>query len=114
MPRLIYTFLIALAVASVAVADVFLKQAAVSGNWSLTMKSPWLWGAMVLYLYQILCFTYVFVTGGELSFVGSLQTILYALVVVGAGIFLFQEKLTGIQALGITLAIGGAILINLN
>lgn len=114
MFNLLHTFLIALAVASVAIADVFLKQAAVSGNLSLTLKSPWLLGAIILYLYQILFFTYVFVTGGKLSFVGSLQTVLYALVVIGAGIFLFQEKLTGVQVLGITLAIVGAILINLN
>jgi drug/metabolite transporter (DMT)-like permease len=100
------------AVTSVAVADIFLKKATVDGSWLLALKSPWLAGAVLLYLYQILFFAHVFITGGELSFVGSLQTVLYALIVVGAGVFVFQEKLSGLQTLGILLAVGGAVLIH--
>jgi drug/metabolite transporter (DMT)-like permease len=113
MAKLLHITLILSAVTSVAVADVLLKKATVQGSWLLALKSPWLAGAVLLYLYQILFFTHVFVTGGALSFVGSLQTVLYALIVVGAGVFVFQESLSRAQTLGIVLAVVGAILINL-
>ncbi len=113
MSQFLHLAFIILAVIAVAVADVFLKQAAVMGNWALTLKSPWLLGALILYLYQILFFTYIFVTGGRLSFVGSLQTALYALIVIGTGIVFFQERLTVLQSVGVCLAVIGAILITL-
>jgi drug/metabolite transporter (DMT)-like permease len=114
MEKLLHIVIILSAVTSVAVADVFLKQATVHGSWALTLRSPWLAGAVLLYLYQILFFTHVFLTGGRLSFVGSLQTVLYALIVVAAGVIVFQEELSRAQTLGIFLAIGGAVLINLD
>jgi drug/metabolite transporter (DMT)-like permease len=113
MSKSLHILLVLSAVTSVAVADVFLKKATVHGSWPLALTSPWLAGAVLLYLYQILFFTYVFITGGALSFVGSLQTVLYALIVVGAGVFVFQEKLSSAQTVGVVLAVGGAILINL-
>jgi drug/metabolite transporter (DMT)-like permease len=105
--------LIVVAVISVAIADIFLKKAAANGNLWLALKSPWMLGAILLYLNQIFFFTYVFVRGWELSLVGSLQTVLYALIVLGAGIFLLNEHLTRLQLVGVILAIGGAVLINL-
>jgi len=55
----------------------------------------------------------VFVSGWQLSIVGSLQTVLYALLVLGASVFLFQERLTHSQMVGIVLSVTGAILINI-
>ena len=113
MAKLMYIILILSAVIAVAVADVFLKKAAVHANWSRALQSPWLVGAVLLYLYQILFFTYVFVTGGELSFVGTLQTAFYALIVVGAGVVIFQETLSSLQIAGVVLAVLSSVLINL-
>jgi multidrug transporter EmrE-like cation transporter len=101
-----------LAVISVAVADVFLKKAAVNGNLWHAFKSPWMIIAVLLYLNQIIFFTYAFVHGWELSLIGSLQTALYAVIVLGTGIFFLKESLTAVQTIGIILAIGGAVLIN--
>ena len=109
----LHLILILLAVSSVAIADIFLKKAALHGNLWQALKSPWMAGAIGLYLFQIVFFTYAFVRGWELSLVGSLQTALYALIVLGAGIFLLQEKLTTVQLVGAILAAGGAVLINL-
>jgi len=105
--------LIIMAVISVAITDIFLKKTAANGNLWQAIKSPWMLGAILLYLNQIFFFTYVFVRGWELSLVGSLQTVLYALIVLGAGIFLLNEHLTRLQLVGVLLAIGGAVLINL-
>ena len=114
MLKLLNLTLIITAVISVAVADVLLKKAAVQGNWLAALRSPWMAGAILLYLYQIAFFTYIFVTGWQLSLVGSLQTVLYALIVLGAGVFFYQESLSGVQIIGVCLAISGAILINLD
>ncbi len=111
--KTVHLTLMLAAVISVAIADIFLKKAAVHGNLWQALQSPWIAGAISLYIFQIVFFTYAFVRGWELSLVGSLQTALYALIVVGAGIFLLQEKLTGVQLAGVVFAIGGAVLINL-
>ena len=113
MPKLLQISLIILAVIAVAVADAFLKKASDEGSLHRAIQSPWMIGALLLYLYQILFFTHAFVAGWELSLVGSLQTVFYALVVLLAGIFIFRETLTVVQGLGILLAVGGVILINL-
>jgi len=86
-----------LAVVSVAIADVFLKKAAINGNLWQALKSPWMIAAILLYLNQIVFFTYAFVRGWELSLIGSLQTALYAVVVLGTGIFFLRESLTAVQ-----------------
>ena len=113
MAKLMYILLILSAVIAIAVADVFLKKAAVDASWSRALQSPWLVGAVLLYLYQILFFTYIFVSGGELSFVGTLQTAFYALIVVGAGVVVFQETLSNLQIAGVVLAVVSSVLINL-
>ncbi|MBX3061182.1 MAG: hypothetical protein KF770_32385 [Anaerolineae bacterium] len=112
MPKIFHMLFIVAAVTAVAIADVCLKKAAADGSWVLTLKSPWMVGAILLYLFQIIFFTYLFRSGKELSLVGSLQTILYALVILGAGIFLFQESLSKLQLTGVLLALTGVILIN--
>jgi multidrug transporter EmrE-like cation transporter len=103
---------IGLAVMAVAVADVLLKKATVHGDLAQTVRSPWLWGAVVLYLVQIGFFTYAFVAGWKLSVIGSLQTVLYAVIVLAAGVLLYRETVTPVQIIGMLLAVGGVVLIN--
>lgn len=103
---------IGVAVIAVALADVLLKKATVPGSLEQAVRSPWLWGAVGLYLLQIGFFTYAFISGWQLSHIGTLQTALYALIVLGAGVLFYRESLTPIQIIGIVLAIGGVVLIN--
>jgi drug/metabolite transporter (DMT)-like permease len=111
--KLLHLSLIILSVISVAIADVFLKRAALNDTFFKALKSPWMVGAILLYLFQIFFFTYVFVSGWKLSLIGSLQTVLYAVIVLGASIVVFRERLTTLQTIGLLLAAGGVILINL-
>jgi drug/metabolite transporter (DMT)-like permease len=104
--------LVILAVTAVAIADVCLKKAALSGTLASALKSPWMIGAVALYLFQIFFFTYLFVSGTELLYVGILQTALYAAIVLTAGFLLFHESLSAVQMVGMVLALVGAILMN--
>lgn len=113
MLKLLHLTFIVLAVVALAVADVFLKKAAHQTNLLQAAKTPWMIGAILLYLYQILAVTYVFIVGWELSIVGILQAAVYALVVILAGVFFFQETLTPVQIVGIVLAFIGVILMNI-
>jgi uncharacterized membrane protein len=54
MMKLIHIILMILAVIAVAVGDVFLKKAALTGGFTRAMTSPWMAAAIVLYLYQII------------------------------------------------------------
>jgi drug/metabolite transporter (DMT)-like permease len=114
MSALLQFVLIILAVAAVAIGDVFLKKASLAGNFTRAIGSPWMVLAVALYLYQILFFTYVFVAGWRLSIVGMLQTVLYALIVLGAGVLYFKESLTATQSVGMGLAFAGVLLMNLD
>lgn len=113
MSTLLHFVLIVLAVAAVAVGDVFLKKASLAGDFTRAVGSPWMALAVLLYLYQIMFFTYAFVAGWRLSVVGMLQTVLYALIVLGAGVLYFKESLTVAQGLGMGLAFAGVVLMNL-
>ena len=113
MSTVLQFVLIVLAVAAVAIGDVFLKKASLAGNFTRAVGSPWMMFAVVLYLYQIIFFTYVFVAGWRLSIVGMLQTVLYALIVLGAGVLYFKESLTAAQSLGMGLAFAGVVLMNM-
>jgi drug/metabolite transporter (DMT)-like permease len=112
IPKLGQGMIIILAVIAVAVADVLLKKAAAQGNLGSALSSPWLWCAIGLYFLQIIFFTIAFVAGWKLSIIGALQTALYALVVLAAGLLLYQESLTRLQVIGVLLAFGGVVLIN--
>jgi len=111
-PKLLQWAGIGLAVIAVAVADVLLKKATAHGDFTQAVNSPWLWGAVALYLVQIVCFTYAFVSGWQLSLIGSLQTALYALIVLAAGVLFYRETVTPPQIVGAMLAVGGVVLIN--
>jgi drug/metabolite transporter (DMT)-like permease len=112
LPKLTQGSVIILAVIAVAVADVLLKRAASHGNLRAALSSPWLLCAVVLYLFQIIFFIIAFHAGWKLSIIGALQTALYALIVLGAGVLLYHESLTGMQLAGMLLAFGGVVLIN--
>jgi drug/metabolite transporter (DMT)-like permease len=109
--RLMELLLVGLAVTAVAVADVFLKRATVEAEFGAALRSPWLWAAIALYLFQIGFFVYAFVAGWQLSVLGSLQTVLYAVIVIVAGVTFYHESLAPTQLLGIGLAFGGVLLI---
>ena len=113
MSKLTLTLLLILAVAAVALADVCLKKAAQSGGTlAQAFLSPWMALAIGLYLFQIFFFTYLFVAGWQLSIIGNLQTVFYALVVLSFGVFYFHETLTAVQVAGICLALIEVYLIN--
>ncbi len=111
-PKLAQGMVIVMAVIAVAVADVMLKKAAAHGNIVYVVRSPWLLSAIGLYLLQIGLFTIAFIAGWKLSIIGALQTALYALIVLAAGVLLYHESLTRLQVIGILLAFGGVVLIN--
>lgn len=97
---------------SVAIADVMLKKATTQDNLATAITSLWFIGATGLYLFQISFFIFAFMAGWKLSVIGALQTALYAIIVLVAGVVLFKETLTSTQILGVLFAIGGVFLIN--
>jgi drug/metabolite transporter (DMT)-like permease len=112
VPKIAQGMVIVLAVIAVAVADVLLKKASSQGNLGNALSSPWLFLAIGLYLLQICFFIVAFIAGWKLSIIGALQTALYALIVLAAGVLLYHESLTRLQMIGILLAFGGVVLIN--
>ncbi len=110
--RYLQTLVVLVAVTSVALADVLLKKAALAGNLTGVLRSPWLWGAIVLYLVQICIFTFAFISGWKLGVIGALQTALYALIVLTASVLFFREHLTSAQIVGVLMALGGVLLIH--
>lgn len=104
---------VALAVIAVAVADVLLKKAAAQGDLNSALRSPWLVCAVGLYLFQIGFFVAAFRAGWKLSVLGALQTAVYALIVLAAGVVLYHERLSPTQVVGVLLAFGGVALITL-
>lgn len=113
IPKLAQALIMILAVMAVAVADILLKKAAAHGNWKDALSSPWLFGAVLLYFLQIGLFTIAFLANWKLSMVGALQTAFYALIVVAAGVLLYNESLSRIQVIGVLLTVSGVVLINL-
>jgi drug/metabolite transporter (DMT)-like permease len=111
-PKIAQGSFIILAVVAVAVADVLLKKAAAQDNLRVALSSPWLLCAIGLYLFQIGFFIIAFQAGWKLSIIGALQTALYALIVLAAGVLLYHESLTRMQIVGILLAFGGVLLLN--
>ena len=109
----IHTALLILAVSAVGIADIFLKKIEATGNMWKAITNPWMVGAIGLYLFQIFFFTYLFIHGAKLVHVGILQTVLYAVIVLIAGVFFFGETLSSMQIVGIILALVGVLLVNL-
>lgn len=109
----VQTALVILAVSAVAIADVLLRKAETLGSLGKAIMSPWMLGAVALYLFQIFFFTYLFVSGAKLVNVGILQTVFYALIIILSGIFLFGEHLSALQIVGVALSLGGVILMSI-
>ncbi len=112
LSKLVYVALLIIAVIAVAVADVCLKRATLPGSLAHALSSPWTLAAVVLYLMQVVLFVVVFVKGWKLSVVSLMQTTLYAVVTLGAGVLLFGEVLSSKQALGLVFAIVGVVLLS--
>jgi drug/metabolite transporter (DMT)-like permease len=106
-------FLVLAAVSAVAIADIFLKKTQTLDPFYKAFTSPWMLGAILLYLFQIFFFTYLFEIDTKLSYVGVLQTALYACIVLLAGVFVFGETFTPLQIFGMVLALSGAIILSL-
>jgi drug/metabolite transporter (DMT)-like permease len=111
-PKLVQGAVIILAVIAVAIADVMLKRATSNGSLWTSLRSPWLFIAVGLYLLQIGLFVIAFIAGWKLSIIGALQTALYAMIVLAAGVFLYHEDLTRLQVFGILMAFSGVVMIN--
>lgn len=109
----IHTALLVLAISAVAIADVFLKKTQTAGSFWKAITNPWMLGAIVLYLFQIFFFTYLFFHGAKLINIGVMQTVLYALIILMAGIFIFGETLSNVQIIGVIFALLGVFLLNL-
>jgi drug/metabolite transporter (DMT)-like permease len=109
----LHIVLIVLSVVAVAIGDIFLKKASLAGDFTRAVGSQWMVFAVVLNLYQIVFVTYVFVAGWRLSIVGMLQAVLYALIILGAGVLYFKEPLTVAQSCGLGLAFAGIVLMSL-
>jgi drug/metabolite transporter (DMT)-like permease len=113
-PRPLQWLAIIPAIIAVAVADILLKKTAQNSSLDSALRSPWLWMAVALYLWQIAFFTWALVAGWKLSLIGAMQTTLYALIVLIAGVLIYRENITPLQALGAGLAVVGAVLLCLS
>ena len=82
------------------------------GSLAIAFRSPWTLTAIALYLLQVVLFVVIFVNGWKLSVVSLIQTTLYAVITLGAGVLLFGEVLSLKQALGLALAIAGVVLLS--
>ena len=111
--KIIYLIFLIIGSSAVAVADVFIKKASVLSSFPAIFKNIWMIFAVLLYLLQIFIFAYLFSAGLKLSYVGIVQIILYALIVLLSSVLFFRETLTLFEAIGMTLGIIGIILINL-
>lgn len=113
MHKLLNILIITTAVSSVALADVFIKKASSSGTLLSAFINPWMLLGLLLYLLQIVLFTWMFVKGWNLSMVGTMQTVLYAVIILGSSYFVFKESVTPLQIFGILLGFTGIIIANL-
>ena len=97
---------------SVAVGDIFIKKAAAGSSFATALLSKWVFVGVLLYILQIVLFTWMFVKGWELSIVGIMQIVFYTLIVLVAGHLFFKEQLNGLQIFGLALALVGIVIAN--
>ena len=100
------------AVISVAIADILLKKAATHSNLLDAIRSPWFAGGAGLCMLPVCFFMYAFISGWNLTNIGILQTALYAIIVLTAGVFFYNETFTRFQWAGIFIAMSGVVMIN--
>jgi drug/metabolite transporter (DMT)-like permease len=115
MNRLFLVSLVVVGALGVGIADVLMKKIAVEGSGSLSsaLKNPLIIPIIVFYGLQIVLYTYVLVKKYELGVLGILQSVVYILIVVGSGVFIFKETLSFPQKIGMVFAAIGIILLNL-
>ena len=114
MSKILEIGLIILAAISVGVADVLIREEAVSANTLLkAIENPLTILIILLYGIQILVFSFLFVQKAQLGIVGIMQTALYAVIIIASGILFFREKITLIHMIGVSCGLLGAILMNL-
>ena len=114
MNRLFLGVLIVIGALGVGIADVLMKKAAVdSGSLTSALKNPLISAIIIFYALQIVIYTYVLVNKYELGVLGILQSLVYTLVVVSAGVVFFGEKFSLFQKIGMVFAVAGIILLNL-
>ncbi len=114
MEKLLQITLIIIAAGSVAVADGLVKKSAFdTENFWIALKNPLMILAIMLYMLQIIIFAYIFVKKWNLGIVGIMQMMIYAALVIVAGITFFQEKITPAHGAGMILALAAAVLMNL-
>lgn len=110
---MLYMILISLAGMSVGTGDILIKMAAEDAHGSiLALIHPFFAAAVGLYLIQITIITYIFTRQLNLSTVGIIQIALYAVFTVASGNIFFHERITAGHAIGISLALAGAFIVN--
>ena len=112
MVNSIQVLAIILAGVAVAIADMLIKKASLSGNYLSALKHPLMLLVLLLYLAQVIFFVYVFANNWQLGVVGNIQMVFYSIGVILLGAVVFGEQLSIIQYSGIALALIGVILIN--
>lgn len=107
--------LLALLAAAVtaAAADTLLRQAGAAPSLADALRNPLIIGVIVLYLVQIALLGITFVQHAKLGVIGSLQTVLYSLLVLATGFFIFHERLSPAQLVGVGFALVAVVLLAL-
>ena len=100
------------AVFNIAIADVFIKKAAEGNHLMAAMATPWMAGALMLYVTQIVALTYFFVKGWDFGSTSILQLVIYAVIVIAAAVFIFGEVMTPMRIAGVGLAVAGVALMH--
>ncbi len=95
----------------IAVADALVKATSTS-TFAAAVWNPWMLVICGLYFIQILLAVYIFVHKGELAIYGNIFIVFYSISMVLLGVFVFHEHLSTLQAIGIVLALAGAVLLN--
>jgi|SRR6185312_3466932 len=98
----------------IAIADALIKQTSISGKFIASALTPWMVLVCLLYFVQILMAVYIFVHKGDLAIYSNVFIVFYSILMVFLGIEYFGEQLTLVQALGVLLALAGAVLLNSN
>ena len=113
MEQLLPVVVIVAAGLSVAVGDMLIKKVGMgSASMTSAMVHPLMAAALAFYVLQIVLFAYIFVRRWELGIVALLQMVFYSAACVLMGRFLFGERVTFQQGIGMLLAVLGAMLMN--
>lgn len=114
MNKLFEIALIVVGGSAVAVADVLIKKiASDGGTFRDSFKTPLMFGVLGLYVAQILIFLFLFHKKVGLGVLGLSTFALYTIIVTASAVFLFQEKISLTQGIGMLLAALGVLFMNI-